>query len=544
MNIRMKLLATAAVAGALIAGGAQAAPAKKHHPRPSASANQALLDEVRALRAEVTELRGKVDSQASAQATTQQQIEATQSQVQAVQTQVAAAPAMSADQVNSQIAKAIDKEHHNDKFFFKGITLTPGGFLELAGIYRQHYEGNDVASSFSIPFPNNHQYHTSEGRFTARQSRVSFLAEGAVNPRVKLSMYGEFDFLGGAQTANSNQSNSYNPRIRNLYATADWNNGNSGWHVLVGQSWSLVTLNSKGITPRNEVPPSVIEAQYVPGFVWSRQPGIRVTGDFLDHKLWVAVSAENPQTTFGGTVPSSITNNAPAGSGFDSGNTLSLNHIPDFIGKVAYEDSIGGHVLHIEGFGLYRSFEAHRIGDGNVTAHGHGFGGGLTFQVVPKLLDVQISGMTGAGIGRYGTSTLPDVTFGPDGSIHAMKESMALAGVTVHATPMLDVYGYAGQEWEQRKDLGAVSTTLYGIGNPLLNNSGCFIEGGTCNGNTRLIRQYTIGAWQKIYQGSFGKAMIGLQFSHTERILFSTDANRAPEAKQNMGFISFRYYPF
>jgi hypothetical protein len=187
MNIRMTLLATAAVAGALIAGGAQAAPAKKHHPRPSAPANQALLDEVRALRAEVTDLRSKVDSQASAQAATQQQIEATQSQVQAVQTQVAAAPAMSADQVNSQIAKAIDKEHHNDKFFFKGITLTPGGFLELAGIYRQHYQGNDLASSFSIPFPNNHQAHVSEGRFSARQSRVSFLAEGAVNPRVKLS---------------------------------------------------------------------------------------------------------------------------------------------------------------------------------------------------------------------------------------------------------------------------------------------------------------------------------------------------------------------
>jgi len=31
---------------------------------------------------------------------------------------------------------------------FKGITLTPGGYLDAAGIYRTHNENGDVASTF------------------------------------------------------------------------------------------------------------------------------------------------------------------------------------------------------------------------------------------------------------------------------------------------------------------------------------------------------------------------------------------------------------
>ena len=144
-------------------------------------------------------------------------------------------------------------------------------------MYRQHFQGNDIASSFSVPFPNNRPAHVQEGRFSARQSRLSMLAEGQVNPNVKLSFYTELDFLGGAQTANSNESNSYNPRVRNVYGTIDWTEGDHGWHLLAGQSWSLVTMSTKGITPRNELTPPQIDAQYIPGFAWTRQPQIRLT---------------------------------------------------------------------------------------------------------------------------------------------------------------------------------------------------------------------------------------------------------------------------
>jgi hypothetical protein len=545
MKIRTALLAAAA-ANSLIAMGAQAATTTKHKRHPAPSANQQLLEQVKALKAEVETLKSEVETQKTAQTTTysqlqstQSQVEATQTQVQAVQTQVAATPPVTKEQVNTQISSAIDKEHHNDKIYFKGITITPGGFLEAAGIYRQHFQGNDISSSFSVPFPNNRPSHVAEGRFTARQSRVQFLAQGNPNKNVTLSMYGEFDFQGGAQTANSNQSNSYNPRIRNLYGTIDWVQGDHGWHILAGQNWSLLTLNTKGITPRNEQPPAVIDAQYVPGFVWSRQPGFRLTGDFLDHKLWLAVAAENPQTTFGGTVPTTITNNAPAGTGFDAANTLSLNHVPDFMAKAAYEADIAGHALHIEGFGVIRSFDAHFNGDGNESAHGYGYGGGVTFQLVPKVLELQFSGMGGRGIGRYGTAGLPDVTFSSDGRIHALDEFMLLAGGTLHASKALDIYGYAGEEQENRKTF----TGGFGVGLPTANNSGCFTEGGTCAGNTRRIRQLTGGFWEKFYQGSYGRAQVGIQYSYTQRQLFE-GVGGMPQVSNSMGFLSFRYYPF
>jgi hypothetical protein len=547
MNIRIKLIATAATT-ALLASGAYAAPAKKHHRAHTApNANAALLAEVKALRQEISDLRTKVDTQSSAQAETVSQItstqaalQATQTQVQAVQTQVAATPSVTPDQVNTQIAGAINKEHHNDKFYFKGLTITPGGFLELAGIYRNHFQGNDISSSYAIPFPNTPASHASEGRFTARQSRLSLLVQGQVNPAVTMSMYGEFDFQGAAQTANSNESNSYNPRIRNLYGTIDWDKGDHGWHVLVGQNWSLLTLNTKGITPRNELPPPEVDGQYIPGFVWARQPQVRLTGDFLDHKLWVAVSAENPATTFGGTAPAGLTYQVLGSSGFDNLNYLSLNTVPDFVGKIAYEADIGGHSLHLEASGIYRTFEAVYSGGGNETAHGYGFGGGLVFQVVPQVLDIQASGLAGKGIGRYGSAQLPDVTFAADGTVHPIAEFMVLAGATLHATKMLDIYAYAGEEKENATIL---SGGTYGVGLPTANNSGCFIIGGTCAGNTQRTRQLTGGFWQKIYQGSYGRAQVGIQYSYTQRQLFE-GVGGEPQVSQNMGFLSFRYYPF
>ncbi|UAK25175.1 hypothetical protein [Sphingomonas nostoxanthinifaciens] len=554
MYLRTKLLAAAA-ATAAIAAGAQAAPAKKHHV--TTNANAALMEQLKALREEVSTLRQQVNSQQmnQAEATAKinvAQVQAQQAQAKAeqAQTQVAAVAAMPApvskEQVNTQIATAFDKEHHNDKFYFKGITITPGGFLELAGIYRDHFQGNDIASSFSSNFPNARQYAQHEGRFTARQSRVSFLAEGNVNKATKLSMYGEFDFQGAAQTANSNQSDSYNPRIRVLYGTIDWNRGDYGLHLLAGQNWSLLTIQSKGISPRAEVPPSVVDAQYVPGFAWARQPGVRLTGDFLDHKLWLAVAAENPQnntTTPVGTAGATQVSSVTGGSGFNSLNNNSFNDVPDFIGKAAYEDMIAGHAVHVEGFGIVRTFNERLItgatSGANNSATTFGYGGSATLNIVPKILDVQISGFGGKGIGRYGSAGLPDVAFSSDGRIHPIDEFMLLAGATVHASKQLDVYGYAGEEQEMltkySPNFGSIATS----------NAGCFVEGGACGQNTRRIRQVTVGFWDKFYQGSFGRAQVGIQYSYNQRELFpGAGYSGYPQISNSTGFLSFRYYPF
>ena len=175
----------------------------------------------------------------------------------------------------------------------KGITVNLGGFIEAAGIYRSNNLNSDMSSKFqSLPLRNAPAASQDETRFSARQSRLSILAKGDYNPAIHLAGYYEMDFLGAANSANSKESNSYNPRIRHLYTTVDWDN--LGLHLLGGQTWSLVTMNNKGITPRNEVTPLTIEAQYVPGFSWARQPQFRITKDW-DKTFWLALSVENPR---------------------------------------------------------------------------------------------------------------------------------------------------------------------------------------------------------------------------------------------------------
>ena len=167
-------------------------------------------------------------------------------------------------------------------------TVTLGGFSAFETVYRSRNEAADIGSSFSgIPFPSTSTAHTSELRFTARQSRLSVLAQGNADSDTHLAFYGEFDFMAGPGSANSNESNSYSPRIRHMYGTVDWDA--EGIEILAGQNWSLLTLNSHGITPRNEVPPATIEAQYAVGFNWARQAQLRIVKNW-DHQIWLAVS--------------------------------------------------------------------------------------------------------------------------------------------------------------------------------------------------------------------------------------------------------------
>ena len=200
-----------------------------------------------------------------------------------------------------------------------------------------------------------------------------------------------------------------------------------------------------------------------------------VVKDF-DQKLWFALSAEQPATTFGGTAPTvpTVINVLPGviappvgqgtivgGSLFNSINNLSLNQMPDIIGKVAWDPTIFDRTIHMEAFGIFRNF-VDRVAlpvtalagtsfiNHNNNSVGYGVGGSILVPVIPKMLEAQFSGITGRGIGRYGAAQLADVTFRPDGSLAAIPETMFLAGLVLHAWPGLDLYAYAGEEFENR----------------------------------------------------------------------------------------------
>jgi hypothetical protein len=531
----------ALVLGMLCLPGARSVRAQQLAPDEAAE----MAQKIQSLMDQVNALRLRLDEQTRASQQVKSQVDAATAAIATAKAQATAIPT-ERNQVNPA-----DRE--TGKFHYKGVTLTLGGFLAAESIYRQHDQANDISTSFAaIPYANNSVGQTQELRFTARQSRFSALVQGSPSAQTQLGFYSEFDLQGAAQTANSNESNSYTPRLRHMYGSVDWDS--LGLHLLAGQAWSLVTLNSQGITPRNELVPPTIDGQYIPGFTWTRQPQIRLVED-MPHAISVAVSLENPQTTFFTGVnplPSAVhvTFNSPAGQGFDSANTLSLNHIPDVVGKIVYEPTVADRHLHLEAYYLYRSFYE-RLNFNNQNSSGGGVGGGLTAQVVPRLLDFQITGLAGKGIGRYGSAQLTDVTFDPAGNIHPIHEIEALAGLTLHATSRWDYYVFFGEEKESAEAFnlsGASGLTPYGYGNPLYQNGGCFSETATipataCIGNTRLIRQGTTGFWFKPYMGAFGRFQYGLQYSYSQRKAFE-GLGGAPTANQNIVMASMRYYPF
>src|SRR6266704_2154776 len=108
---------------------------------------------------------------------------------------------------------------------YKGINLTPGGFIEAATVFRNRATSGDINTPFTgIPYPNNALSKVTENNFTARQSRATLLAETSIG-NAEVTGYYEGDFLGAGTTSNNRQSNSYVFRQRQLWANVTWANG-------------------------------------------------------------------------------------------------------------------------------------------------------------------------------------------------------------------------------------------------------------------------------------------------------------------------------
>ena len=165
----------------------------------------------------------------------QRQIDALQRQLQSLQKQVdqskkahREAPTNNTPAQTTQVSSAggAPPAHHDGSVLSLkapavlpgGVKLTWGGFLAAEAVYRQHNTVSDIGTPFaSIPYPFSPQYSEPEFRGSARQSRISLLVEGNLDPVQKLAGYYEMDFLGVGVTSNYNQSNSWAPRLRQGY---------------------------------------------------------------------------------------------------------------------------------------------------------------------------------------------------------------------------------------------------------------------------------------------------------------------------------------
>jgi hypothetical protein len=483
----------------------------------------------------------------------------------------------------------------------KGITITPGGFAAAEFVRRSRALGADINTPFnSLTMPGASQSNVSEFFGSGRQSRLSMLAEGKL-AFVKLGGYYEADFLSSGTTSNNNESNSYTLRQRQAFGQALFDNG---WSFTGGQMWSLVTETKHGMDNRTEATPLTIDPQYTVGFSWARQYGIRLVKGF-DNKVWFGVSMENAQATVtshnngdnfligsagagGGLYNAAVTNCTTALNSTDTAATTtctlaasySFNPSPDIIAKVAFEPGFG----HYEVYGLYDRFRdrifpcgevatgatcggaaaagVNALGAFNSSKNGGGIGANARWSFVNKHLDFGLHVLGGSGIGRYGTSGLPDTSIHADGTFDLIRSWQGLGTLEWHGKK-LDVYLNAGTEYASRAaDFDPISKKFVGYGAPLFSNTGCYTEtppslaGGffpgslsNCTADTRALIEGTAGFWYRFYTGPKGRFQFGTQYSYVTRQTWSGvgpggagNPGVTPEGLDGMVFTSFRYY--
>ena len=605
--------AAAILAASLVVAHAQtsgsSAPAKKHVPAKKAvkPSEPSVADQIQALR---TEMQTQIDSlrsdltakdaqlrqaqqdaadaraaanKAEADAQAQQQtftqntdaVTTLQSTVSDLKTNQLSLATTVSDETTT-LKKAIGSP---DAINYKGVTISPAGsFIEAATVWRQGATGDDInTGASSVPLQNADGAGMSEFFGSARQSRIAMKFSGKI-ASMTMTGYYEADWLSSGTTSNNNQSNSYTMRQRELWADAKTP---SGWDFSGGTGWSLAAETASGLTRGTQILPSTIDAQYDAGFVWARQESFRVAKN-IGTKTWVGMSAENPETlnAGGSGLPSNylIGSTGTGGGLYDNQANYSFNMAPDLIAKIAVEPGWG----HWEAFGIGR-FYRDRIypttgSPYNDMEPAGGIGGGFRGPFANKKLTIGLKGLYGIGVGRYGNSTIADVTVRPTGILDPLKAFSALSTVEANPTPSLNVYLNYGGDYIYRDfvvsgtNSGGNTYAGYGVGGPSLGTSivnapamtGCLIETApasssagaagsnqtapaSCAGNTKDVQEFVAGYWYNLYNGPKGRLRQGITYENIRRDIWSGNGGTAnpgggAHGDDNMFFTSFRYY--
>ncbi|HEX4322866.1 MAG TPA: hypothetical protein VHZ52_18270 [Acidobacteriaceae bacterium] len=602
MNIKIKAIAAVVLAAGLISAHAQSADpapahkkAAKHVARPKAAPaataaeldqlKQEMQNQINSLKEQLSDrdsqLKQAQDSASAAQAAASRAEAAASSQQQAVTENASAVSTLQstvtdlkANQVSvvtsiqddqEKVKKAIENP---DAIRYKGITISPAGsFIEAATVNRTGATGGGINTPFTgIPLDNSDAAQLGEFYGSGRQSRLALKAVGKLD-NVTLTGYYEMDWLGTGITSNNNQSNSYVMRQRQLWAQAAFK---SGWNITAGQMWTLATETTHGMDNGTEILPGTIDPQYNAGFVWARQYGFRVSKQF-GKGFWIGASAENAETLNpSGTIALNagttiLLGTAGVGGGlYDSAANYSFNKTPDFVVKAVFEPGWG----HWEVFGIERNFRDRIYATGvpafNDSEVGAGIGGGFRAPLANKKLSIGLKGLWGQGVGRYGDTTIGDVTVKPWGGLSPLHGFSALSTVEASPTKRLSIYLNYGGDYIGRDVFS--TTANVGYGSTFANMSGCNTEpaagsgananGGTgfspstpanCGGNNKDVQEGTIGYWYNFYNGPKGRLRQGFQYSYFTRNLWSgnggaTNPGGGAQGTDNVIETSLRYY--
>jgi hypothetical protein len=209
-----------------------------------------------------------------------------------------------------------------------------------------------------------------------------------------------------------------------------------------------------------------------------------------------------------------------------------------------------------------------------------GLGGSFRVPLGSKL-SLGTKALYGPGVGRYGNSTLSDVTANANGALKPIHDFSGLFTFEANPTPRLAIYVNYGIDYAGREDYAnATATTLggpsaaqsesgvwggtwkapsaaaVGYGSRLLSNSACntdanpgfngsstgYYTGGSCGAQTRDVQEITGGYWYDIYKGEHGRLRQSIQYGYAEREGWTGASGIGAKGIDNMFWTSFRYY--
>ena len=436
-----------------------------------------------------------------------------------------------------------------------GATFTPGGFVDLTGIFRSRDVGSGLGTNFTIlPYANSLPLgQLSEFRFTGQGSRLSLKVDAQPSESTGVTGYFESDF-NGFEPANSNistKSDSFRLRL----AFVQIRHGK--WELVTGQTWSFLTPTRDGLSP---YPESVftalrLDTSYLAGLVYSRQPEIRVVYHPSEH--WaLGVALENPQQF----VPSAVVFPTDGATNFfstqfDNGSSSTSaassavnptvpNLHPDIEARASYDWKFGDKHFHIDAGGVARSFKVYdNLLSPAATNTASGGGGELNanFEIF-KNFHLIGNSFYGDGVGRYIGGLGPDAVLRPDGTLSAIHAGSAVGGYEWQATPNFIVDGYYSGAYFFRDYF----LTAKALGTPCGATGTDYCVGfgfpGSANTNNRDYQEGTIGFIPTIWSSpNYGKLQFISQFSYVVRTPWFVAPGAPKNAHAFITYVNLRY---
>ena len=459
---------------------------------------------------------------------------------------------------DSQNKKPINIVSPENPLSFKigGANFTPGGFVDLTGIFRSRDVGSGLGTNFTIlPYANTLPLgQLSEFRFTGQGSRLSLKVDAQPTASTDATGYVESDF-NGFEPANSNistKSDTFRLRLAFLQIR------HGKWELVTGQTWSFLTPTRDGLSPypENIFTALRLDTSYLAGLIYTRQPELRFVYHATEH--WaLGVALENPQQF----MPSSVVFPTDGSTNFfstqfDNGSSSTSaassavnptvpNLHPDIEAKTSFDWRTGsGKLFHIDAGGIARSFKVYDnlatpAATNTITGGGGQFN--ANFEVLKHLHLIE-NAFYGDGVGRYIGGLGPDVVVTPTGMLSAVHAGSAVGGFEWQTTPSFLVDGYYSGAYFWRN----FDVTTKALGTPCSPGGTEYCTGfgfvGSANTNNRDYQEGTIGFIPTIWSSpNYGKLQFISQFSYVVRTPWYVAAGQPKNAHAFITYLNVRY---